>query len=394
MPATDTATHATAPREELLRAAAGLSARISAAQPEIDDQRRLPEALAHDMADLGFFRMLTPRALGGLELDPWAATEVVEALARIDGSAGWCAMIGSQSAWFTAFIPPEAATRIAGRPSARLAGALKPGGKATRTESGYTVSGRWTLASGSTYAEWLYGSCLVDQPANGAGPELRVAYFPAADAEVLDTWHTTGLRGTGSNDFTVREATVPREHTFSFPVLPAAYHDGPLYRERIQNLVFVTQAGQALGVAMAALDTFAELAAGKVRWATTAPLRDQPSVQRDVALAEARIDSARAWLKETTAEVWDTILRGDTPSGEQRRRLRLAITHAIQAAIDTARILHAAAGASAIYSGHPLHRQLQDLDAAAAHVQASPAIFELAGALRLGAPVTPLPGLI
>jgi len=170
-------------------------------------------------------------------------------------------------------------------------------------------------------------------------------------------------------------------------VLGRAPHDGPLYRDGYQNLVFVLQAAQALGVARGALVAFTALAGDTVRWLSGAPLRDRPVVQVSVARAEAKVASARAWLRETIADVWDTLLAGDPPRPQQRIRLRLAITHGISAAVAVTDVLQRVAGSVAVPEDHPLQRAFLDLRTAAAHVQATPSIFELIGGLLLGADV-------
>jgi alkylation response protein AidB-like acyl-CoA dehydrogenase len=364
-----------------------LAPRIEQTRAASAAQRRLPDELAREMAEAGLFALLVPRALGGLELDPLSAADVVEAASRIDGSAGWAVMIGTQSAWFAAFLPPPVAERVIGRPAATLAGVLRPGGRAVPVDGGYRVSGRWGFASGCTYADHLYGTCLVER-ADGQR-ELRLVYVPSADATILDTWRSVGLRATGSHDFTVRDVAVGEEWTLPMPVLGDAPHDGPLYRDGYQNLAFVLQAAQALGVARGSLVAFTELAEGTVRWLSGAPLRDRPMVQIAVARAEAKVASARAWLREAVAEVWDTILAGDPPDPRQRIRVRMAITHGISTAVGVADVLQRVAGAAAVPEDHPLQRGFQDLRTAAAHVQAAPSIFEMAGGLLLGAEVPP-----
>jgi alkylation response protein AidB-like acyl-CoA dehydrogenase len=368
-------------------AALGLLApRIEQTRAASAAQRRLPDELARSMAEAGLFALLVPHALGGLELDPLTAADVVEAASRIDGSAGWAVMIGAQSAWFTAFLPPPVAEQVVGRPRATLAGVLRPGGRAVPVDGGYRVSGRWGFASGCTYADHLYGTCVVERP----GPRaMRLVYVPAAEATVLDTWRSLGLRATGSHDFTLQDVAVADEWTLPMPVLGRAPHDGPLYRDGYQNLVFVLQAAQALGVARGALVAFTELAQDTVRWLSGAPLRDRPMVQVTVARAEAKVASARAWLRETVADVWDTVLAGDPPQPQQRIRVRLAITHGISTAVAVADVLQQVAGTVAVPEDHPLQRAFQDLRTAAAHVQAAPSIFELTGGLLLGADVPP-----
>jgi alkylation response protein AidB-like acyl-CoA dehydrogenase len=376
-----------------LAALDGLAARIEGSRAAGAAERRLPDELARALAEAGLFKLLVPRVFGGLELDPLTAAEVVEAAARLDGSVGWAVMIGSQSAWFASYLPWPVAERVLGPADATLAGVLRPGGTALAVDGGYRVSGRWSLASGCTYADHLYGACRVVRPEDGAGAgtEVRVVYAPAAAATIVDTWRSAGLRATGSHDFTLTDLVVPDQWTLSMPVLGPAQHDGPLYRDGYQNLAFVLQGAHALGVARGAAAAFAELAGTAARWMAGGPLRDQPAVRASVARVEARIRSARAWLAEAVGDVWDTIVGGSPPAMGQRVLLRLAITSAITTSAEVVDVLQGAAGAAALYEDHPLQQRFQDARAAAAHIQAAPLILEMTGAQLLGAATGPNP---
>ena len=366
---------------------------IEAARERMAEERRLPHELAHRMAAEGLFHLFAPAGLEGAELSPWAVTSLVEELSAIDGSAGWAAMIGSQSSWFAAFLKPDALERSPRGTPPVLAGALKPGGKATPVDGGYCVSGRWQFASGCTYADYLYGTALVERGEAGGMPEVRLVFVPATEAKVLDTWHTTGLRGTGSNDFVVNELFVPEARTIPYPQLAAPWHSGPLYRDRFYNLIFTAQAGHALGVGRSALASFRELAASKVRWGSSTPLRDSAVVRTTAAEAYSRIEASRAWVERATADAWGSIATGQQPSMQQRVDLRLAITTAITGALSAAEMLVKAAGAAALSDSSALQRQYQDLLAANAHVQATPVILEYAGAHVLEAGQAPPPVL-
>ena len=384
-------------RDALFVAAGQLEDEIRRQIPRMDQERKLPGELAETLADAGFFRMLAPAAVGGLEMEPLAAGEVVEALARIDGSTGWAAMVGAQWQWYVALLPQEGQARIFGHPNLKVAGARKPGGKARRVEGGYRVSGQWGFASGCTYADWLAAACVVEEEPEAPPrktPEVRVVYVPANEATILDNWRTPGLRGTGSNDFVLDGVFVPEECTTVSPEPGSALHPGPLYRSAYQNLAYVLQAAQALGVARGAFDSFVGLAAKRVRWVATSGLADDPVVRATAAEAEVLIASARAWLWAAAGDAWSTLVAGGEPSLEQRVQLRLAITHAIRASMRAADLLQEASGAGALAEEHPLQRQWQDLRMAVAHVQATPKIFELTGGLLLGANVPVSPALI
>lgn len=376
-----------------------LRPRLSAITTQMDAGRRLPTPLVEEMRQAGLFKLLAPRDLGGAEMDPIEASRIVEDLSRLDGSLGWLSMIASQSAWFLAFTDRDAAQEILGAPGDSVAGALKPGGKAVPTATGYRVSGRWPLASGCTHASWLYATCLVEKPSadgQGAPPELRVVYIPASKADILDTWHTSGLRGTGSHDFTLADVEVPATHSFPFPVFGAPWADSPLYRcgNNLINLVFILQAAQAIGTATGAFDAFKELAAVKTRWSSSSPLATEGTIRAQTATLYAGVQSARAWLYSVAGETWDAIVDGQEPTMEQRMRLRLAITHAISTSVDAGRSLHDMAGSAAIYDGHPVGRAANDLQMAAAHVQAAPAVYQLTGGFLLGDESISSPALI
>jgi len=344
-------------REALLGPLGSLERDIQREVARMDRERRLPPELADALAEAGLFRMMAPSAMGGLEIEPLAAMDVVEAASRIEGSTGWCVMVGAQWQWYLAALP------IAGQeaifPTARLkvAGAMKPGGKAIKVDGGYRVRGQWSFASGCTYAGWLAAACVVDdgrERAPGALPEVRVVYVPAREATIVENWNTPGLRGTGSNDFVLNDVFVTDERTTANDASP---HPGPLYRTVYQNLAYTLQGAQALGVARGAFDSFRSLAGGKVRWVSASSLLNDPLVRAQAAEAEVLIESAKAWLRATTADAWATLVAGGEPVEAQRVQLRLAITHAIRASVRAGDLLQAAAGTAVSREDHPLQRQ-------------------------------------
>jgi indole-3-acetate monooxygenase len=384
-------------KERLLETVRNLEEEIRRQGPLMDGERKLAPKLADALAQAGFFRMLAPAPVGGLEMEPLAAAEGVEAMARVDGSTGWCVMVGAQWQWYVALLPLQGQERIFGQANLKVAGARKPGGKARRVEGGYRVSGQWGLASGCTYADWLAAACVLEDDADAAtrkSPEVRMVYLPASEATIMDNWKTPGLRGTASNDFALDGVFVPEELTTISPEPGSPIYPGPLYRTAYQNLAYVLQGAQALGVARGAFDSFIGVAGKRVRWVATSGLADDAVVRATAGEAEVLIASARAWLWSAAADAWAALVAGGEPSREQRLQLRLAITHAIRASMRAADLLQDASGAAALREDHPLQRQWQDLRMAVAHVQATPKILELAGGLLLGADVPVSPALV
>ena len=207
--------------EDLLVAAQSMLPEVRAAAPEAEAMRRLPDGLAARLEQAGFFRMTLGRESGGLEADPATAAQVVETISTASPSAGWVVMIiASSLSWVARVLPEEARDEVfpAGS-AANIAGTVVPHGRALRVPGGWRVSGRWPFGSGCHQAAWLAcGAWLHDdegpmQSAEGR-PEWRLFLAPASDCEILDTWYTSGLRGTGSHDYVVEDLFVPDRRVF------------------------------------------------------------------------------------------------------------------------------------------------------------------------------------
>jgi alkylation response protein AidB-like acyl-CoA dehydrogenase len=365
----------------------GLVPSIRSACKDIDAARRLPATVVGSLQEAGVFQLLAPRELGGAEADPLTFLDVVEAASFADGSAGWCTMIGGCYATFGGMLPEPAAREIYGDPSTISAGAFRPDGRAEEVEGGYRVTGRWTLGSGSSHATWYVAGCMVTrdgQPvlaANGA-PLFREVFFPASVVEVIDTWDSTGLRGTASNDYAVTDLFVPASHTMWFQEPPRC--GGALYRMP-PIAMFATFIGAVpLGIARHAIDELRALAVEKTPVLSASVLADKALAQADLGRAHALVASARAYLRERLADLWDRINSGHAPTLDDRGELWLAATHAAQSAVTAVDLVYAAAGASSVYATSPLDRCLRDARTAAQHITTQKANYELAGRALLG----------
>src|SRR2546428_7745771 len=208
----------------ILSAATALTPMIHACREDMEHERRLPLHLVDALKKAGVFRMTMPRDWGGAELDPLSQLRIIEALSAADASVGWCVMIGCDSGYFSGFLNQQVAREMYPDLDAVTGSALTLTGRAVRVEGGYRVSGRWPFSSGCQHSAWLVGGCLVydgEQPRlrpHGV-PDTRQCYGPAEAVSILDTWYTTGLRGSGSHDFTVSDCFVPEERTFSYQEL-------------------------------------------------------------------------------------------------------------------------------------------------------------------------------
>jgi alkylation response protein AidB-like acyl-CoA dehydrogenase len=327
-------------------AARGLAPHIQASAEEIERSRRLPLPLVEAMAQAGLFRLWIPRALGGEETDPMTLVRVVEEVARADGAAGWCMAIGGEYGVFGGYLPVDAAREIYGSdPHVRTAGAFRPFGGAVVVDGGYRVTGRWPLGSGCQHSAWIVGGCRVldgDQPRlrSDEAPVTRILFFPAADCEVLDTWHSIGLRGTGSHDYAVADVFVPAARSLAFrdpPVEP-----GPLYAMPTIALFATVLAAVPLGIARHAIDILLEIAETKIASRSRRALREDVTMQANLGQAEAMLRSGRAFLYETLGEAWRVVSAGQTLSVQQRAMLWLASTHAATAAKQATELMFSA----------------------------------------------------
>lgn len=374
----------------LLTAARALAPILSARAAEVERLGSLPADLLEPLRQAGLFRLLQPRALGGLELDPASVVELIEEVSRADGSAGWTVLIGAGGPAFCAWLEPAVARDLFGPAfDFTAASVFAPTGRAVPTATGdFAIDGRWPFASGCRHAEWFLGGVIVFDGAAPRmlperGPDWRMAVLPRADFDLVDNWDVAGLRGTGSNDVTVHGVTIPAERMIS-PFFEPARHDGALWRLPFFTLVGVGFAGFALGVGRRALDEVTELARTKVRAGSDAPLANDADAQVALARAEGSLHAARAFVFDAVGSVWDTACAGDRPSLEQRASLQLAAQQAMRAAVEAVDTGFNLAGAGAVRSSHPLQRCFRDLHTANQHAYFSPAAWKRYAKTRFG----------
>jgi alkylation response protein AidB-like acyl-CoA dehydrogenase len=259
------------------------------------------------------------------------------------------------------------------------AGVWAPRGKARAVDNGIIVSGRWPFCSGITHADMLFAGCFIDERRVPS-----VVALPKADLQVLDNWHTLGLRGTGSHDTVADEVFVPAERVFS--VFDGPVLDRPLYRFPVFGFFALSVAAAALGNARAAIDDLTELAGGKKGLGSTRTLAERPATQAAVAAAESSLGAARALYYEAIDTAWQASHEPDPVPVTMRNRLRLAATHATRTSADVVRTMYDLAGGTAIYDSSSLQRRFRDAFTATAHFQVNEASRDLPGRVLLDQP--------
>lgn len=374
----------------ILANARALAPMIREQSDTIEKERCLPQPLLAAMSDAGVFRIAMPRAWGGPEMSPLEQIELMEILAYADPSVGWCASILSDSGFYAGFLEEPAARKLFADLDSRCAGMLAPIGRAEIVPSGYRVSGHWAFGSGSLHATQLTGGCLLTRDGepvldeNGL-PRWRVMIFDPAEVEILDTWYTTGLAGSGSNDYRVTDAFVPEAHSFN--VLDAPKRSEPLYR--YHGFFFANVPGIPFGVARAALDEAREVAASKTSFPSFQPLREDAQVQAAFGEGEATLAASRAYVSDVIGNVWAILLRGDPLQIEQRASIGLCIVHAGRSAQHVVDLACGIAGSTALYRKSRLERLRRDMIAISSHIVHQTKTYGAAGGMLLDATERP-----
>jgi alkylation response protein AidB-like acyl-CoA dehydrogenase len=365
---------------------------VAAASSEIESTRRLPSELLDKLHAAGLFRLLLPRSANGIETDPLTFFHVIETIARADGSTAWCLSQAGGCAMAAAYLDLPVAHAIFGNdPRAVLAWGPGPKVRAIECDDGYKVTGVWAFASGGRHATWLGAHCPIF--AADGSPKLdddglqqeRTMLVRAEDVAWTDIWSTVGLRGTASDQFELKDFFVRADHSITREFERECRESGPLYRMGASTCYQVGFAGVACGIARAALDNFIDVARNKVARGSKGLLKDNAVVQSNLAQAEVNLRAARGFVLQSMAEIWKHLCGGATITVEQRITVRMAATHAIHKAREAVDFAYNAAGATAIFEGHPLERRFRDIHTVTQQLQGQLRHFETVGAWMLGA---------
>lgn len=367
---------------DLLDAIERIAPRICRRRDEFDKLRRLPDEIFEALADAGLFRLWLPRAVGGPELSPFEFMSVIEAASALDGSVGWLVGNGGGMSRAGGYVAWDVARDWFADRRAFVAAATGAVGTATPVKGGYRVSGRWPFGSGAHHAS-LFMVLAAERP---NAPRL-CCYVERKDVTILDNWHVSGLRGTGSCDFELRDVFVPAAHAHPFlDVKPA--DPGLVYRMPPMSVFAWTISAVPLGIARGAVDAFVELASRKISLGTSTLLRDRELVQATVGRAEAMHRAARAFLVDAMTELMEATDGGGDRLVKARMASRLAGSFAAETGTRIVEMLAASAGSASIFETCRLERAVRDVHAAARHVAISPNNYVAGGKLALGLDVS------
>ncbi|MEQ9314707.1 MAG: acyl-CoA dehydrogenase family protein [Henriciella sp.] len=357
---------------------------------EVEANRKLPQDLANMLAADGFYTLCNPRAQSGAGASPGTYFKCIEKLATGDASPAWCAFISTTAAYGMSTVETDAMRQVLSRPDVITAGVFAPMGRALAVtqngEPGYRVSGRWAWGSSSQNSSWIMGGCLVADEAgapilNDKGKPRHVSpVFSSSDVAFIDTWTVSGLKGTGSTDFSVDNVFVPADRVIDN--FDTARDDLAIYRFPGFGLLALGVAAVALGTARGAMNDYLDLAhSGDGK----SPLATKSASHRDAAIAEAAIRQGRAFLLEAVEECWEEAEAGPV-STAARRDLRLACTAAVRSSADAVDTLYELCGGASVYAVSPIQRRFRDVHVATQHIMVRKGIYDLAGRLLLDQP--------
>ena len=361
-----------------------LLARVSAGGQRSDAARNPDRGILTEFGRAGLMRLIVPTELGGLGRHPAEFIEFTRRVSYEHPSAGWVAMTCNEEAEiFAAYLEPASvAAFYADHPHAVIAGSGVPKGVARPRGGGWTVDGRWSFVSGCTAADWWILANIVD----GTRPRQLCFVLVPADPDLIDdTWHTVGLRGTGSHDVVLEEHFVPNERAcvvenFSLP----KPNEHPYYRLPSGLRFPFPKTGVASGIADRAIEEFTDLAGAKKPLYNRSALAQRPDAQAAIARATALTGAGRAFVAEQLAEIWETAAVGGDVTPTQHARARLACSWSVQNCIAAVETLVTAAGSTANYTSSPLGGLLNDVRAVAGHFMVGSYQMDTAGRVLLG----------
>ena len=349
-------------RDELLAEVEAVAPILTEHAPQSEELGHLDEPTVEALRKTRLLRSVCPRELGGYEADPVTAMEVLEAVARIDGSTGWTlGILAVTSAIVGAFLPVNTARRIFAEGVPPMAGMIAPRGKAEPVARGYSVTGRWAFGSGIHHADWVIaGAFLPGQPSPA---EIRMVLLPRGQVVIHDNWQVAGLKASGSCDYSIENVFVPDEMTFPFmdARLGNAVTGGAALRLGLPALVIPFHMAIALGIARRALDEITEQAVEKGRGFPPSPLPTHPHFQFALGKAELQLASARALAFQVLSSVWTEARAGRVPPPPMQAEARAAAVYITEVAQRVTTVAFQAAGGGALFDTNPLQRCFRDV---------------------------------
>lgn len=349
-------TNASTVSSSLLSRAEQLIPAIRARALKVDTDRRIADETIVDLLHADLLQMLAPRRFGGPQSDLVTFLDVGVAIGRACGSTSWIFGILGCHHWVLGQFPLAAQEELYGANNHALwpLSFSGKGGTARPADGGFIVSGRWAFCSGIDFSDWIGVGVLLDKD---NAHELHDRYnviIPRSEGEVIDTWFTSGMRGTGSRDFVANEVFVPMHRivgqeamqngdTPGFAALRGEYPrlGAPFYAVLISAVLC-----PVLGITRRVIDDFIEATRNRIGFRGRQPA-ERPAMQMLIANALAKYESAYRAVRALYVEIDELASRAEPPSVELRLRLKRDAAIAAQQCVEIVDDLVSRAGASA-----------------------------------------------
>ncbi|WP_055405085.1 MULTISPECIES: acyl-CoA dehydrogenase [unclassified Mycobacterium] len=369
-------------------------ARLAERAEEAERLRRLPAATVSEFRETDLFRLLLPARFGGLQAPFPELLQPIRRMAHGCASSAWTLGFYALHNWMLSLFDVRVQEEVFASGPVLAPAPLAPTGRGVPADGGVRLTGRWSWATGAMDADWVMVGALIERP-DRIDPALVV--LPAGQAEVVDTWHTAGMRGTGSHDVVVTDVLVPEHRMVAVADIyggtapGAAAHDVPTYRWPMVPALALVASMPVLGAAERVTELFAERLGGRVLAYSGVAQKDQPAAQIRLASARVRLRALRALVDETAQGIDRMVGAGERVTRSVRAEARLAAAHTVHESRAVIADLLDASGASAQFLSNPLQRFKRDVDIAAGHVVFDYDVSrELAGALAIGAKISPI----
>ncbi|MFH8842679.1 acyl-CoA dehydrogenase family protein [Streptomyces sp. NPDC017868] len=365
-------------REQIVRRVSELVPQLREKAAWTEENRRVHEDSIAALADAGVFKLRTPARFGGYEADTRTLIDVAAEIGRADGSTGWTASVYWIPTWMAGLFPDHVQDEVFSTPDVRVCGTLSPSAMATPTEGGVVVNGKWGFISGALHAQWQV--VVAVQIAPDSEPMPVMALVPLSDLQIVDDWHTSGLKGTGSVSTVADNVFVPADRVLPLPVVlqgrggaSQANADAPLYRAPLLPVASASSVGAILGMARAAKEAFLErLPERKITYTNYASQAEAPLTHLQVAEATLKIDQAEFHAYRLADLVDGKSAEGSEWTLEERVRARADMGAVVKLAKEAVDILATASGGSSIYTTAAIQRVTRDIQAVSLHALMHP----------------------
>lgn len=356
----------------------------------MDENRCMHEDAIDALTEAGFLKMRVPVRYGGFESDMRTIVDVVSEIGRGDGSASWTLAMWVISAWMIGLFPDEVQDEVFATPDVRICGIFSPGAIVMPADGGYVINGKWSFNTGARQSTWNTNAAVVPTPEGGHEPVMTL--IPIRDLEIVDDWHTAGLRGSGSVTTIAKDVFIPAERVLPMGMVLAGQHlsrlnaDAASFKVPFMPTACTTVSAVALGLAKAAKDAFFERLPGRrITYTSYEHQSEAPVTHLQVAEATTKIDET-GFHAYRAADMIDTKAASGEPwTLEERARVRLDLGAACQRAKEAVEILDSASGGSSIYKDVPIQRIERDIKTLNLHAILHPTTnLELYGRIICG----------